>query len=73
MARIERMPGESVTDHKRRIVEAAGFDPDVVVGPATTGPRAATETDQAFKERLINHWLYFAASNAKTDDDSNDG
>lgn len=68
-----RMPGESVTDWTRRTVAAAGLDPDIAVGPATNGPRAATETEQAWKERLVNRWRYYAPQSAKTDDDSNEG
>ncbi len=60
MSSIQRGPGESVTDWKRRIVEAAHLDPDRVVGPATTGPRFAGESETAWKERLAARDRYFA-------------
>ena len=72
MGSIIRMPGESETDFRRRLlkVEAPHLDPDRIVGPATNGPRFAGETETTWKERLAEHDRYLAPWSPKTDDDS---
>jgi hypothetical protein len=74
MGSIMRMPGESETDYRRRVIktESPNLDPDLIVGPATTGARFAGETETAWKERLADHYRYFAPGSSKTEDSDAD-